>query len=298
MSVVIATFYKFVTLEDCPELQRSLHQVCAQHQLQGTILLAREGINATVAGSEAAITQLIETLTADERFSPLTLKTASAATLPFGQMKIKVKREIVTFDQPTVDPAQTVGTYVSPQDWNKLITDPDVVLIDTRNDYEVGIGTFQGAINPHTESFRQFPTYVETQLMPSHPKKVAMFCTGGIRCEKATSYLLKQGFQAVYHLQGGILKYLAEIPEAESLWQGECFVFDDRVTVRHGLQPGTYRLCHACGHPISVADQRSPHYEPCISCPHCYANMTPEKLAKQRMRKLQHEQKQKHLISN
>ncbi|MEO1095607.1 MAG: rhodanese-related sulfurtransferase [Cyanobacteria bacterium J06638_28] len=293
MSVVIATFYKFVSLQDCGDLQRSLQALCHAKGLRGTILLAEEGINATVSGTETGITQLITALQADPRFTDLTIKQAIANEQPFARMKVKIKREIVTFGQPRTNPTQQVGTYVSPHDWNQIIADPDVLLIDTRNDYEVNIGTFKGATNPHTESFRDFPTYVQNNLDPTRHKKVAMFCTGGIRCEKATAYLLDQGFESVYHLQGGILKYLEEVPSADSLWEGECFVFDERVTVQQGLEPGNYDLCRACGHPISEADQRSPHYEPCISCPHCHSTMTPEKHAKQVMRKLQYEQKQR-----
>lgn len=293
MSIVIATFYKFVPLQDCEALQRSLQTLCTAEDLRGTILLAAEGINATVSGNVIGIEYLITTLKEDPRFTDLTLKRAVADEQPFARMKVKIKREIVTFGQPTANPAQQVGTYVSPQDWNQIITDPEVILIDTRNEYEVNIGTFKGAENPHTESFGDFPAYVQTHLDPARHKKVAMFCTGGIRCEKATSYLLHQGFESVYHLQGGILKYLEEVPATESLWEGECFVFDERVTVQHGLEPGNYDLCRACGHPISEADKRSPHYEPCISCPHCYPAMTPEKRTKQMMRKLQYEQKQR-----
>lgn len=292
MSIVVATFYKFVSVEDCVALQRSLQTLCAQAHLRGTILIAQEGINATVSGSEIGMAQLLDWLHGDPRFSDLPVKTALAETHPFSRMKVKIKREIVTLGQPDADPTQQVGTYISPQAWNQLITDPDVVLVDARNDYEVNIGTFRGAINPHTDSFRELPEYVQTHLDPQQHKKVAMFCTGGIRCEKATAYLLNQGFEEVYHLHGGILKYLEEVPEDQSLWQGECFVFDERVTVRHGLQQGTYDLCRACGNPISPADQASPQYEAGISCPHCYATMTPEKRAKQVMRKLHYAQKQ------
>ncbi|MEM0980758.1 MAG: rhodanese-related sulfurtransferase [Cyanobacteria bacterium P01_H01_bin.58] len=293
MPFVVATFYKFVPLQDCVDLQRSLQALCTTQELRGTILLAEEGINATVSGTEIGVAQMLTALNADPRFADLTVKQAIAKEQPFARMKVKIKREIVTFGQPSANPAQQVGTYISPQDWNQIITDPDVLLIDTRNDYEVNIGTFQGATNPHTESFSDFPTYIQNNLDPTRHKKVAMFCTGGIRCEKATSYLLDQGFESVYHLEGGILKYLEEVPAKESLWKGECFVFDERVTVQHGLEPGNYDLCRACGSPISETDQRSPHYEPCVSCPHCYAKMTPQKRAKQVMRKLQYEQKQR-----
>lgn len=292
MTVVVATFYKFVTVVDCPALQRSLQALCEAIDIHGTILVAEEGINATVSGSADAIDQLLDWLHADARFADLTAKFSTAIAPPFGRMKVKIKREIVTLGQPTANPTERVGTYISPTEWNRLIASPDVVLVDARNDYEVNIGTFKGAINPQTATFRQLPAYLTTHLNPQQHPKVAMFCTGGIRCEKATAYLLQQGFAEVYHLQGGILKYLEEVPETESLWEGECFVFDDRVAVRHGLQPGSYELCYACGNPISQADKTHDHYEPGISCPHCYATLTPERRAKQAMRKLQHDQKQ------
>ena len=296
MSVVVATFYKFVTVEDCETLQRSLQGLCEAIGIRGTVLLAAEGMNATVSGPQETIEELLDWLRADTRFADLTAKFSTADTHPFGRMKVKIKPEIVTLGRPEANPANNVGTYVSPTQWNQLINDPTVVLVDARNEYEVGIGTFKGAINPHTHSFRQLPDYLIAHLDPHHHKKVAMFCTGGIRCEKATAYLLNHGFEEVYHLQGGILKYLEAVPETESLWEGECFVFDERVTVRHGLQPGSYDLCYACGTPVSEEDKVHPHYKPGISCPHCYEQMTPEKLKKQRMRKLQHDQKQGYIL--
>lgn len=296
MTVLVATFYKFVTVEDCESLQRSLQGLCESFDMRGTILLATEGLNATVSGQEDRVHEFLGILRQDGRFADLTAKFSTADEHPFERMKVKVKAEIVTLGQPEANPTEQVGTYVCPSQWNEIIADPNVVLVDARNNYEVGIGTFKGAINPQTESFRQLPDYLTTHLDPQHHPKVAMFCTGGIRCEKATAYLLKQGFQEVYHLQGGILKYLEEIPETDSLWEGECFVFDGRVAVRHGLHPGSYDLCYACGHPISEADKRSPQYEPGIVCPHCYEDMTPEKRAKQEMRKRQHDQKQGHTL--
>jgi UPF0176 protein len=290
MTVVVATFYKFVTVEDCQALQRSLQSRCDDLAIQGTILLASEGINATLSGTDAAITQLLNELRSDGRFTDLTAKFSTAEAHPFGRLKVKIKREIVTLGQPEADPTEQVGTYVAPTEWNRVISDPNVVLVDARNDYEVNIGTFKGAVNPHTESFRELPDYLTSHLDPQKHPKVAMFCTGGIRCEKATAYLLKQGFQEVYHLQGGILKYLEEVPEPESLWEGECFVFDERVAVRHGLQPGSHELCYACGNPVSEGDRAHPHYTPGISCPHCYDEMTPEKQAKQIMRQQQRHQ--------
>lgn len=283
--LVIATFYQFVSLPDCAEWRSPLLERCRALDLKGTILLATEGINGTIAGTRSAIDILLAELRADPRLANLEHKEAPATQPPFERMKVKLKREIVTLGQPEANPSQQVGTYVPPQAWNALISDPEVIVIDTRNEYEVSIGTFQNAINPHTTSFREFPQYVQTHLDPQRHPKVAMFCTGGIRCEKASAYLLHHGFQAVYHLQGGILKYLEEVPANESLWQGECFVFDDRVAVGHGLEPGSYDLCAACGHPISDADKTSPHYEFGICCPHCYPDLTPEKRAKQEARK-------------
>jgi UPF0176 protein len=270
MSVVVVTFYKFVAIADCEALRTTLQAVCDRAQLRGTILLAPEGINATVAGEQTGIDHLLHHLQADDRFADLTPKLSSAPSAPFGRMKVKVKPEIVTLGQPQADPSQQVGTYVNPQDWNQLIQDPEVTVIDTRNVYEVAIGSFPRAINPQTAAFRQLPDYVATHLDPAQHKKIAMFCTGGIRCEKATAYLLNQGFESVYHLQGGILKYLADIPAEQSLWQGECFVFDERVAVTHGGQLGSYDMCRACGHPISQADQTTPEYVAGMSCPHCH----------------------------
>ena len=271
MTVTVTTFYKFVALPDCAQWQQRLQAQCDGAGLRGTILLAQEGINATVAGDRAAIDTLLSTLHADPRLTDLTVKLSTTEKPPFGHMKVKLKREIVTLGQPEADPTQAVGTYVPPEQWNQLIQDPDVVLIDARNDYEVGIGSFQGAINPSTESFRQLPVYLDATLDPQRNLKVAMFCTGGIRCEKATAYLRQRGFASVYHLQGGILKYLETVPETESLWRGECFVFDERVAVRHGLKPGSYDMCRACGHPISVEDTVDTTDVPDMSCPHCAA---------------------------
>jgi UPF0176 protein len=259
MSLVVAAFYKFVNLPDYAEMRSPLQSFCEALELRGTILLAAEGINGTMAGTGEAIAQLLSYLRADARLADLQHKESMAELQPFDRLKIKLKKEIVTLGLP-VDPSERVGTYVRPQDWNALIADPEVVVIDTRNDYEVGIGTFERAQNPETRAFRQFPEYVKDHLDPVQHPKVALFCTGGIRCEKASSFMLAQGFQEVYHLQGGILKYLEEVPEDESLWRGECFVFDQRVAVQQGLEPGSYRMCGACGHPVSVEE---------IACSHC-----------------------------
>ena len=291
MTYIIATFYKFVALDNLEGRKKAIAAYCSSQDIKGTILLASEGINGTIAGSRQAIDTIMAWLLSHEAFADLEHKESTATSLPFARMKVKIKREIVTLGITKVDPNHQVGQYVSPKEWNQVIRDPEVTVIDTRNDYEVGIGSFQGAIDPKTQSFRQFPEYVAQNLDPKQHPKVAMFCTGGIRCEKASSYLLSHGFKEVYHLQGGILKYLAEVPAEESLWEGECFVFDERVTVKEGLASGSYELCYACGHPISEADKTSPQYEPSISCPHCYHELTPEKKARQEDRRRQREQK-------
>lgn len=287
MTQVVATFYKFVKLPDFAQKQAPLWAYCQTQGIRGTILLAAEGINGTIAGSRQAIDSVISFLRSDPRLIDLEHKDSPADSPPFDRLKVRLKKEIVTLGLPEIDPSDRVGTYVSPQEWNALISDPEVTLIDTRNDYEVSIGTFKGAQNPKTASFRQFPDYVRTHLDPSKHKKVAMFCTGGIRCEKATSLMMAQGFQEVYHLQGGILKYLEEVPPEESLWQGECFVFDQRVAVEHGLEAGTHEMCRSCGHPIAEADKTSPHYQEGISCPYCFDRLTEQKRARQQARQRQ-----------
>ena len=234
------------------------------------MLLAAEGINGTVAGSQQAVDALIDWLKQDTRFADLKYKLSYDDEMPFYRTRVKLKKEIVTMGVEGIDPRHVVGTYVEPKDWNALIADPDVLLIDTRNDYEIQIGTFKNAVNPHTETFREFPAFVEKNYSPEKHKKVAMFCTGGIRCEKSTALLKSQGFEEVYHLHGGILKYLEEVPEEESLWQGECFVFDNRVSVNHTLQKGMYDQCHACRLPITEQDKADPRYEAGVSCPHCF----------------------------
>lgn len=274
MPWTVITFYKFVQLDDFITMRQPLLELCQSQRITGTILLALEGINSTVAGTDESLDALLTHLKQDPRLADLTHKTSWAEEQPFSRMKVKLKKEIVTLGQPEVSPTQQVGTYVEPQDWNQIISDPDVVVIDTRNTYEVDIGTFQGAKNPQTESFREFPTYADDQLDPTKHKKVAMFCTGGIRCEKASSYLLNQGFEQVYHLKGGILKYLEDVPVEESLWEGECFVFDQRVTVLHGLEEGNYTMCRGCGNPVPGEDMKSPHYVPGLSCPNCYNHLT------------------------
>jgi len=240
------------------------------NNIRGTLLLAKEGINGTVAGTRQEMENLLEWLKNDPRLSDLSHKESYTSELPFRRCKVKLKKEIVTMGVEDVDPKQVVGTYVQPAEWNTLISDPDVTVIDTRNDYEIQIGTFKNAINPQTESFREFPEYVSQHLDKNKNKKVAMFCTGGIRCEKSTAYLKDQGFEEVYHLQGGILKYIEEVPEENSLWQGDCFVFDERVSVNHQLEKGIYDQCHACRLPITEQDKQHDQYIKGVSCHHCY----------------------------
>jgi UPF0176 protein len=268
-----------VTLADYKLLRDPLQKLMQEQGVKGTILLAEEGINGTIAGTFQAINTILEHFNEDPRLADIVYKESFSEKMPFKRCKVRLKKEIVTMGIAGINPIHTVGTYVSPQDWNDLIADPNVILIDTRNDYEVQIGTFKDAINPATDSFRQFPDYVKENLVGQRDKKIAMFCTGGIRCEKATAYLKEQGFPEVYHLQGGILKYLEEMPASDSTWQGECFVFDDRVTVNHDLEPGAYDQCYACRMPISDADKQSEHYEEHVSCPHCYDKTSPEKRA-------------------
>lgn len=279
--IVVATLYKFVSLPDFTEIRAPLLDFCQSQAIKGTLLLAKEGINGTIAGSRQSIDAVLAYLRHDSRLADLEHKESYTDTPPFERMKVRLKQEIVTLGIPEVDPTEQVGTYVTPEEWNELISDPEVTVIDTRNDYEISIGTFKGAKNPKTESFREFPEYVSKNLDPKKHKKVAMFCTGGIRCEKASSYMIAQGFQEVYHLKGGILKYLEEISPEESLWEGECFVFDERVAVRHGLEAGSYELCLSCGHPISEADKADPNFETGISCPHCFEGLTEEKRLRQ-----------------
>ena len=284
---VVCALYHFVRIEDPASLQQQLLELLTRHDIRGTLLVATEGINGTVAGSRHAIDQLIAFLKADDRFKQLMHKESEATARPFLRTRVKLKQEIVTMGVPDIDPQEIVGTYVAPEDWNTLISDPDVICIDTRNDYEVEIGTFKGAVNPHTTTFREFPTYARKHLDPGRHKKVAMFCTGGIRCEKSTAYMKSQGFDEVYHLEGGILNYLEQVPEADSLWEGECFVFDERVTVNHKLEPGTYDQCHACRMPISDADKVSDHYVPGVSCPHCIDVKSDADRERYRQRELQ-----------
>jgi UPF0176 protein len=273
---IVCAMYKFVILDNFEELREPLLNAMKSLHICGTLLLANEGINGTVAGSRESIDQLLIWFTKEPLLADIDHKESTTTKRPFLRTKVKLKKEIVTMGVEGIDPKEVVGTYVEPRDWNALISDPDVLLIDTRNDYEVQVGTFDNALNPNTETFREFPQYVEDHLDPKQHKKVAMFCTGGIRCEKSTAYLKEQGFDEVYHLKGGILKYLEEVPEQETLWRGECFVFDDRVTVDHQLKKGNYDQCHACRLPITEADKNSELYESGVSCPYCFDKLTSE----------------------
>lgn len=276
---VVAALYKFVNLPDYQELRQPLYDVMAQNGVKGTLLLAAEGINGTICGLRQGIDAVNQWFAADPRFADLSYKESYADELAFYRTKVKLKNEIVTMGVEGINPAHIVGTYVKGKAWNQLISDPDTVLIDTRNDYEVAIGTFQNAVNPNTTTFREFPQWAAENLDKTKHKKVAMFCTGGIRCEKSTAFLKEQGFAEVYHLDGGILKYLEEVPAEQSLWQGECFVFDQRVAVKHGLEQGSYDQCYACRMPLSKAEMSSEHYVKGLSCPHCVANTTAEQKA-------------------
>jgi len=280
MTIVVSALYKFVELKEFEALRQPLVDCMTENNVKGTLLLAHEGVNGTIAGPREGVDAVIAHLNSDSRINPIDFKESFSDEQPFYRTKVKLKKEIVTMGQPDVDPREVVGTYVDPSDWNDLISDPDVVLVDTRNDYEVQIGTFENAVNPNTDTFREFPQYVAENLDPEKNKKVAMFCTGGIRCEKSTAYLKQQGFDEVYHLKGGILKYLEEVPAEESMWQGECFVFDNRVAVKHGLEQGSYDQCHACRYPITEDDKLSEHYVVGVSCPHCHDKHTPEQKAR------------------
>ena len=266
-------------LTNFTELKTPLLNIMEENAVKGTLLLALEGINGTIAGSQSSIDKVLTFLQHDERLATLSFKVSYHQKNPFQRSKVKLKKEIVTMGIEGIDPNQVAGTYVKPKDWNALISDPDVLLVDTRNEYEVEIGTFKNALNPKTENFREFPEYVRQNLDKNKHKKVAMFCTGGIRCEKSTAYLKEQGFDEVYHLEGGILKYLEEIPSEETLWQGECFVFDGRVAVNHELQQGQYDQCYACRYPITEEDKQSPDYVKGVSCHRCINTVTDKQRA-------------------
>lgn len=276
---LVAALYRFIALPDYRELQRPLLDTCRAHQVCGTLLLAPEGINGTIAGSDTGVRAVVAFLREDSRFQNLEIKQSRASTPPFHRMKVRLKKEIVTMGVEGIDPQEAVGTYVDPEQWNALIEDQDVWVVDTRNDYEVAIGTFQGAIDPGLQSFRDFPGWLRREMKSRGKSKVAMFCTGGIRCEKSTAFLKQEGVDEVFHLRGGILKYLERIPQEESLWQGECFVFDQRVSVKHGLKEGSYGLCRACRNPISAEDRQLPGFVEGISCPGCVDKSTAKQKA-------------------
>jgi UPF0176 protein len=299
--ILAATFYKFVELPDFKAMRQPLLEHCERLGVRGTILLADEGINGTIAGKHEHVAEILARLRSDPRLADLEHKESGAYEMPFLRMKVRLKKEIVKLGVPGVNPARMAGTYVKPEDWNKLLDDPDVVVVDVRNDYEVEIGTFKGAINPHTKSFSELPRWVESEPALKAKPKVAMFCTGGIRCEKSTALLRMAGFEEVYHLQGGILKYLETVPAEQSRWEGECFVFDERVAIGHGLKPGHYELCRSCRMPISEADKQSPHFVAGVSCPRCYATRSEEKkrrlAERQRQVELAKQRKAEHLGS-
>lgn len=273
---LVAALYHFARFPRFESVREPLFRLCQENGVKGTLLLAAEGINGTIAGTDAGINTVLSWLRAQPEFAGLEHKESRASKMPFVRMKVKLKQEIVTMGVADIDPNKIVGTYVDPKDWNELISDPDTILIDTRNDYETAIGVFKGAVDPQTKTFREFPDWVKNNPGLHNKPKIAMYCTGGIRCEKATAFMKEQGFDEVYHLKGGILKYLEEVPEEESLWEGACFVFDERVSVVHGLAEGDHKLCHACRNPITDEVRLSPKFEEGVSCPSCYDERTEE----------------------
>ena len=283
----VAALYKFTPFADPAALRVPLLAVCAAAGVRGTLLLAHEGINGTIAGTRGGIDTVLDHIRALPGCGDLDWKESTASAMPFGRMKVRLKREIVTMGAPDIDPRSGTGHYVEAAEWNALISAPDVVVIDTRNAYEVAIGTFDGALDPRTRSFREFPAWWRENAARFGNKRIAMFCTGGIRCEKSTSFLLREGVREVYHLKGGILKYLETVPEDQSLWRGECFVFDQRVSVGHGLRQGSHGMCHACRRPLSDADRMSDVYEDGVSCPACRAEFTEADRARFRERQRQ-----------
>ena len=267
----VCALYKFTALPDFQTLQTPIRSFLKQHEIMGTILLAHEGINGTISGSNESIKKFIAYVQEDSRFEGIDYKLSFHDTNPFYRTKVRLKKEIVAMGIEDIDPCHSTGTYIEPEKWNELIADEDTLLIDTRNEYEIGIGSFKNAINPHTDTFREFPKFADEHLDPNKHKKIAMFCTGGIRCEKSTAYLKQKGFEEVYHLKGGILNYLKTVHQPTSKWEGECFVFDNRVSVNHDLEKGNFDQCHACRMPISHEDKKNKHYQKGISCPHCYS---------------------------
>ncbi len=280
----VAAFYRFVELTDLPKLQAALKDACAENDICGTILIAPEGVNGTIAGVGEKLDNIIAVLDAHTRITSGELKYSTSTGKPFLRMKVRMKKEIITMAAPEANPTIKVGKYVEAEDWNALIADPDVTLIDTRNDYETAVGIFKGAINPDIQKFTDFKDFVAQKMDPAKQKKVAMFCTGGIRCEKASAYMLAHGFEEVYHLKGGILKYLETVPADQSQWDGECFVFDRRVAVGHGLAEGNHDICYGCRFPLKPGDKETSQYEEGVSCPRCHADLTPHKIDALRMR--------------
>lgn len=287
LPVVVAALYHFAAFPNFKEFQIPLLNFCNEQNIKGTLLLAHEGINGTVAGSRKAIDALLKFIRSDEKFAKLEHKESFTDETPFYRMKVRLKKEIVTMGVENIDPNEIVGTYIDPEDWNDLISDPDTILIDTRNDYEVAIGTFEGARDPKTKTFREFPDWVRQQKDLGKKTKIAMFCTGGIRCEKSTAFMKQEGFEDVFHLKGGILKYLENVEPEDSKWHGDCFVFDERVSVGHGLVQGDYDQCHACRMPLSEEEKRLNTYEKGISCLHCIDEKTDEDRARFKDRQLQ-----------
>lgn len=289
MTYKVAAFYRFIALEDTAKLREMITAFAGEYapSVCGTILLAPEGINATVGAHPTELDVLIEFLNEKVGIKQGELKYSSASSKPFNRFKVRLKKEIITMRQPEANPTQIVGTYVLPKDWNTLLDDPEVVLLDTRNDYETKLGVFKNTVDPKLKVFTEFPAWVKEHLDPAKHKKIAMFCTGGIRCEKASAYMLRQGFENVYHLKGGILQYLEDVPEQDSRWVGECFVFDKRVAVGHGLKEGDAALCYACREPLKPEEVQDPSYEKGVSCPHCIDSLTPEKIDVLRQRQKQ-----------
>jgi len=283
----VAALYKFTAFDNPEALQGPLAKTCCANGVKGTLLLAREGINGTIAGSRSGIDAALNHIRSLPGCADIEWKESTAENMPFPRMKVRLKQEIVTMGQPNVDPSASVGTYVEAEDWNEIISAEDVVVIDTRNDYEVAIGTFEGAEDPLTKTFGEFPEWWAANSARFDNKKVAMFCTGGIRCEKASNYLLGQGVDEVFHLKGGILKYLENVPRDQSLWNGECFVFDGRVTVGHGLEEGSFDLCHACRMPINEADKSRAEFEQGVSCHQCVSSTSEDDKARFRERQKQ-----------
>lgn len=297
--LTVAALYQFAKFDTYEENQQPLRDLCDQHGVKGILLLASEGINGTIAGTRDGIDAVIGFIRSIGIFNNLEYKESLSEIMPFHRMKVRLKKEIVTLGVPGVSPTNKVGTYLSPQEWNDVIQDPDVLVIDTRNNYEYLMGTFKDALNPETKTFSEFPKFVQENCDVTKHKKVAMFCTGGIRCEKASSYMMEQGFEEVYHLKGGILQYLEDVPQEKSLWDGECFVFDERVGITHGLEVGDYKSCRSCRMPVSIEDRTNPKYEENISCHQCYDGLTDEKRQRSQARNLQmklaRERGQKHI---